>query len=176
MALDQNIKLEPKSLEQGEHRLTGAETEQALGHTLPRALIDLLDPIKAPAFFNGSVRIKVEECNPLTDKEGRQNVLMLFGLTLGKDGILAKYQNYNGRFARRCIPFAEDGLGNLFVIDAVSGQVKFWYHECIDGETSPKALTLVAEDFDSFISGLEPFEEAQNPAPSSGIKRFRFDF
>lgn len=176
MALNKNIQLELKPLEQGEQRLTGAETEQALGHTLPQALIDLLDPIKSPAFFNGSVRIKVEERNPLTDREGRQEVLMLFGLTSGKDGIVAKYQNYNGRFARRCIPFAEDGLGNLFVIDAVSDQVKFWHHECMDGETSPKALTLVAEDFDSFISGLELIKEEHNPELLRGVKSVRLDF
>lgn len=41
MALNQQIQLEPKGLELGEHWRTGVDGEHAIGHPLPRALIDL---------------------------------------------------------------------------------------------------------------------------------------
>ncbi|RPE67468.1 SMI1/KNR4 family protein SUKH-1 [Pacificibacter maritimus] len=116
------------------------------------------------------------ERTPLTDKEGRQKVLTLFGLTSGKDGIVAQDTNYRRRFAGRCIPFADDGLGNLFVIDTVTGQIKFWHHKCQDGETNPKALALVAKDFDAFLSNLDLFKEEHSPALLQGIKNVRLDF
>ena len=176
MTLNANIHLKPKDLQPGEHVLSRAEIEQQLGHTLPSALKDLLPSDGAPASFEEDVRIKVIERNPITDKDERQRVSLVFGMTSGKNGIVTNYNAYQGRFARRSTPFAEDGMGNLFVIDAVSGQVKFWHHECSEGEASPTALTLVAKDFEAFVSGLEAVQEEHDPELLRGVKKATFDF
>ncbi|MFL4470129.1 SMI1/KNR4 family protein [Tateyamaria armeniaca] len=176
IALSKSIHLKPHDVAPEDRVFSRAEVEQQLGHILPPAMEDLLRPTGAPASFEEDVRIKVVERNQMTDKDGHQRVLVLYGMTSGKDGIVAKYNTYRGRFARRSTPFAEDGLGNLFVVDAVSGQVKYWYHECPEGEASPKAMTLVAEDFESFVSGLEAIKEQPNPEMSRGVTSARFDF
>lgn len=176
MSLNPQITVIPQALKPGENPQTAAEVAQLLGHTLPPAMTDFLAPIAAPAMFEKDVRINVIEANPLTGKDGRQKVLMLYGMTSDKDGLVVKHDAYKGRLARRSTPFAEDGLGNLFVVDAVKGQVHFWHHECPHGEDSPRAMTLVANDFAAFLSGLEVVSEASEPAVTRGVKSARFDF
>lgn len=68
-------------------------------------------------------------------------------------------QHYSGRIARGCTPFAGDGMGDLFVLDAVTGQVKSWHHECPKDQGSPMALTRVSENFEAFVSTLEVVKE-----------------
>ena len=176
MELSKTVRRKHYDLKPDEHVMKRNEIEQVLGHGLPPALADLLRPTGAPTTFEGDVRIKVIEPNQMTDKEGRQRLLVIFGMTTGQDGIVAKHGDYRGRFARRCTPIAEDGMGNLFVIDAISGQIKFWHHECPEGEASPTAMTLVAENFEDFVSGLEVVQEVHDPELLRGVKSARFDF
>lgn len=125
IALAQNIRLKPRDLQQDEHIFSLAEIEQFLGHTLPLAMEALLRPSGKPASFDEDVRIKGIARNQMTDKEGRREMGLLFGMHSGRNGIAAIYNSYQGRFARRCTPFAKDEKGNLFVVDTVTWQVKF---------------------------------------------------
>lgn len=176
MTLSANIHLKPRDLQPGEYVMSRAQIEPLLGHSLPPEMEKLLPPTGASASFEQDVRIKVIEPNQMTDKDGRQSVSFLFGRNSGKNGIAAKYNTYNGRIARRCTPFAEDGMGNLFVIDAVSGQVMFWHHECPKGEDSPTALTQVSDSFETFMSALEVVKEEPNPELLHGVKKATFRF
>jgi len=176
MALNMDIRLKPYDLKTGERVLSKQEVERLIGHTIPDALVQFISQSGTPFTFEQEIRVQVIEPNPLTDKNGRQIVLVVFGLTNGKDGIPQKYTSYKDRIGRKCIPFASDGLDNLFVLDTDDTSVYFWHHEHMNGETSLDALTKVANSVEDFIAGLEVFEEDNQAALGGGVKRVSFDF
>lgn len=176
MSLRENIHLKPIDLGLDERILSLDDIEAGTGFSLPVELAALLEPTGAPCFFMEEVRISVSEPSPVTDRNGRQLVLLLFGMTSGKDGIVNKYSSYRDRIGLDCLPVAEDGLGNLFVITPEKGEVMFWHHECPDGESSLNALTVVAGDVSAFISSLEAVEEDVPPTRGNGVKRVFLDF
>ncbi|MEQ8916550.1 MAG: SMI1/KNR4 family protein [Roseovarius sp.] len=168
--------MKPYDLQSGERVLPKQEVERLIGHPIPADLIQFIPQGGTPFTFEEEIRISVEEANPLPDKNGRQLVLVVFGLTNGKNGIPNKYFSYKDRIGRKCIPFADDGLGNLFVLAPDNGAVYFWHHESKNGETSLDALTRVSDCVGSFISGLEIVEEDAQAAIGSGVKRVSFGF
>lgn len=72
-------------------------------------------------------------------------------------------------FPSHVIPIAEDDSGNFFYMAAAEGTVRFWDHEIEGGDS------LVADDLDSFLSLLEPFDAARVALAPGQVRRAWID-
>ena len=68
-------------------------------------------------------------------------------------------------YPRSLIPFAVDPGGNLFCVDAGSGEVHYWltdtYDEALtDAENGRKADRYLADSFNQFVASLVSEDEA----------------
>ncbi len=176
MSLKSGVSLIPSLLDRDQPVLSRDVVEQRIGSKLPDIYVDLLAPDYHAVMFKEGVRIRPIASNPLSAQSGFQSVLTLFGLSEGDHGIVANYQRLQGRLESQFIPIAEDGLGNLFMFDCTTLNVVFWHHECIEGENSEQAYSLVSEDVASFIAGLEVSPEDKVTDTSSVVKRATFNF
>ncbi|RMC30118.1 SMI1/KNR4 family protein [Paracoccus alkanivorans] len=177
MGLDSRIRTMPLKSDTAFAAQDRSTVEAHIGAHLPDSLIALLGTSAQAITFEDGVEIKPLQPNSLAGQDGRQSVLVVLGLSSGRDGISETYDQYKTRLGDQYIPVASDGLGNLFVLHATSQEVLFWYHECPQGEASPEAFTLVANDFDQFLSELQPEEETKEKASNiSGVKKYSFDF
>lgn len=179
MALDSHIHPIPLKSDVDVPVVARNEVEASIGVPLPDSLTTLLRNNGHATTFEEEIEIKPQQPNPLVGQDGQQDVLTIFGLSSGKAGIPAVYRQYRSRLGNEYIPIANDGLGNLFVLHAKSQNILFWHHECPQGEASSDAFTLVANNFDQFVSNMRPKQEQEAKATGSkvsGVKGFSFDF
>ena len=176
MALASNVILIPSLSDREAQLLPLDKIVARLNVRIPSEYLRLIAPENRAVMFDKATEIKPLMPSPLTSKTGFQSVLTLFGLSDGDHGIMKNFQRLNGRLESKYVPIAEDGLGNLYMLDAKTKQIVFWHHECPDGENSPTAYTVVAENISSFIAGLQPAKNPKDVDLSAGVKRVQFDF
>ena len=156
--------------------LTRTGLEALVGAGYLDTQFDVLSPSYRAMMFVEPVKITPLEPLPQDQDLSAHTVLSLFGLSAGEDGIAAKYAQYKDRIGQQFIPIADDGLGNLFVVNKVDQKVLFWYHESPNGEDSPNAFAVVSADLDEFLSGIDVFIAPNGVDLKSGVKRVTLNF
>ncbi|KIC47745.1 SMI1/KNR4 family protein [Tateyamaria sp. ANG-S1] len=152
------------------------QLENLLGFAGPDGLFDLFKNDHRALRFVDGVEVKAITPPPSFSAEGKLAILQIFGMASGKLGIAKKSDDYRDRFFGKPLPFADDGLGNLFVWDPADKQVKFWHHECLQGEGSPEALTLVAKSFEEFLRAVRVSKPVDSSKLTAGAKKVSFRF
>lgn len=176
MALNDEITLVPLPSDQATDLLMPAELETLVGARHLDTLLEVLSPSNRAMMFAEAVGITpLEPLFPSQDLSPHA-ILVLFGLSAGEDGVAAKSLQYRDRIGEQFIPIADDGLGNLFVLDKSDGKVLFWFHESENGEDSPTAFAVVASDLDAFFTNIETLTPTTDLGLESGVKRVTLNF
>jgi len=130
--------------------------EKKLGVALPSTLAEVLLRFGGPIAFDLSVGVRIKApalCKLLSGEYALVEVL--YGLNEGDDGLLSVNDQYSGRVSEQLVAIADAGEGDQFFWHIQTDQVFFWHHECSGGESSPEALTKVANTVEEFLESIE---------------------
>ena len=148
--------------------VTVSKIEKDLGFKFPTAWRNLLANFSGPIQFQSPVILKK---SPLTNEGVRINLIL--GRNTGNAGIIQANSTYDGRVARKLIPVAESGGGDIIFFDPDNGNVLLWDHECTHGEFSECALSLISESLDELLNSIELDVENTD---DSGLASIKLDF
>lgn len=105
--------------------------------------------------FEKGAKFQCDERSPLNDKEGFQNLEMLYGLGSSRSSILMESLKRAGEIPDGFVPIGESSGGNLICIDRV-GAVHLWDHESFRDDKG----WLIANSIDDFLGRLQPDDSA----------------
>ena len=101
--------------------------------------------------FDKGAKFRSDERSTLNDKDGDQNLEVLYGLGKGKNCIEQKIAQYAGELPASFVPIGESSGGNL-ICAAGDGTVHLWDHESQRNERTWRIAASVEE----FLMRLEP--------------------
>lgn len=147
-----------------------ADRVAAMGHPIPssyRAFLEAQD---------GGVPVRDEFSFQERGRKQHDGVQVFIGVEPSPDGDLVEHvQAYSGRIPPGMLPFADDGFGNVLLLDArdeADGPVWFWDHELETDPPDESNLSWVATDLQSFLESLtEGPERPPAPEPRKGLRR-----
>ncbi|MFC0677968.1 SMI1/KNR4 family protein [Lysobacter korlensis] len=136
-----------------------ANLPQIVGYPIPEEYMDFLRDFPSTGMFDveGDVIVKGVEQLP-GNHDGRYAVSMLFAACSDERYDLmeiARRPLYGGDTPRYVLQIGDNEFGNAFCLDLRResfGKVYYWDHESGADETG---LYLVADDFTSFVRGLD---------------------
>ena len=89
---------------------------------------ELLTAFGGAVIFDNGARFMSDERSPLNDKDGFQNLELLYGLGRGKYSIERQHEKYADELPKSFVPIGEAPGGNLICVDD-TGAVYLWDHE-----------------------------------------------
>jgi len=149
--------------------------EARLGFTVPEVLRDILVEYPGPVGFDLKIGIEAKHF-PAIESNNLIELEILFGFNDGADGLVTMREAYRDRVQEVFVPVADAGAGDLFFWNIDSDQIFFWHHESPNGESSPEAMTLIADTLESFINSLVVFPDEDREIPLPNVPDDAFDF
>lgn len=133
--------------------------QRGLSFKLPAALCDLLMRIKGAVVFDKALGFTSSEPNPWQDKDGKNEIVLFYGIAPDENGLLEKNDTYRDQKPIVFIAISECSGGNLIGLNRNTGQVLFLDHEAL---SESESIFLVANTFDEFVEQIELATDTSN--------------
>lgn len=131
---------------------------------IPATYQEILTEFRGAVVFEGGARFATDEVSPLNDKDGFQDLEIIFGLGRGKHSILHEMERYEEQLPPSFVPIGGAPGGDLICVDK-HGAVYLWDHESNVGE----GCWRVSPSVDEFFKKLEPDDSARDVGNPDGI-------
>ena len=126
------------------------EIEKRFEFKFPKNYVELLKNFRTSIIFNNGVFYKPLVCSPACNKDGFQNLDILFGLN-GKHNLIDENLNYSEIIPEGYIAIGESDGVDLLLLNSKNSSVYFLDHEA---QTYDSMLFKISDNIDNFISNL----------------------
>ena len=124
--------------------------ESGLNLSLTTEIIDIFMRHKGPIVFDQLIEFPAP-MSPLSNKNGRMALEIIYGPTTGLWGILTANRRCAEQIPSKFVAIGEAPGGNLLLLERESGIVTLWLHD--EGDNM-SAGAMIAESFRDFLNML----------------------